>query len=169
VTSDQHLFYYSRSRKQQAKVAVINVLFVPLMFGIFLIIVRDSDRFDQFLKIVGIILVVTEFALLALITWLLRNPAEFYIKLNRTEFTSFHPMFKEWTFSVNPFEIVEIRQATDREAMASSIRIILQDGSSYALSPNFAYDRKKLYQALARLNPAIVLPANIGVFRSNRI
>jgi hypothetical protein len=36
------------------------------------------------------------------------------------------------------------------------------------LSPNFAYDRKKLYQSLANLNPAIVFPKHVGLFSSTR-
>jgi hypothetical protein len=168
VKSEYQLFYFARSRKQQAKVAAFNMIFAPVMFGLFLTIVRSSDRFDEFLNIIGIILIVTELVLLSLIAWLLKNPAEFYIKLSRTEFTSYHPMFKEWTFSVDPFDIIEIKQSTDQDAMMSSIQIQMQDGTSHVLSPNFAYDRKKLYQSLASLNPAIVLPKHVGLFRSAR-
>jgi hypothetical protein len=42
------------------------------------------------------------------------------------------------------------------------------DGRSYALSPNFSYDRKQLYQALAHLNPAIIFPKNIALFGADR-
>jgi hypothetical protein len=162
------LFYYARSRQQQAKVAAINVIFLPMVLGAFLYLVRSSEQFEQTQNIILIVLIIAEVFLLLLIVWLLRNPASFFIRLNQHELTTFHPMFKEWTFSVNPLEIIEVRQSTDSEAMLSSIRIIMRDGKSYALSPNFSYDRKQLYQALAHLNPAIIFPKHIALFSADR-
>lgn len=163
---DQILFYYARSRKQQAKVAAANMLFLPIVLGAFLYLVKNSDQLERIQTIILITLFVAEFFLSVLIVWLLRYPAEFYIRLTKAELRSYHPMFKEWTFSVDPQEIVEISQTTDREAISSSIRIIMRDGASYLLSPNFSYDRKQLYQALAHLNPAIILPKHVGLFGS---
>lgn len=158
-------FYYERNRKQQAKMLAFNMLFLPVILWFILIFIPKSDPFyNQFLFYVKYIVVVAELALLSLVAWLLTHPAKFYIKLTNSEFSSFHPTFKEWTFSVNPQDIIEIEQSTDIGADASLILVKMNNGSSILLSPNYPYKRSELYDALRLVNPNIKMPKNTWLF-----
>lgn len=169
MTNETLLYYYERTRKQQAKVLVFNMLLLPFILWLFLQLTRENEAvYEQFLVYVKYIIVFAELVLLSLVIWFLANPAKFYIKLTNYEFSSLHPNFKAWTFSVNPNEIVEIEQSTDREAQSSIISVKLINGSSYSLSPNYAYSRKKLYQALRLANPNIKIPKNTWLFSYKR-
>ena len=158
------LFHYERSRKQQARVVLINMLLLPLVLWLLLQLINDPVARPRFASLLMAIGVAAELGLLALAVWLLRHPASFSIRLSAGEFSSHHPMFKAWCFSVDPAEIVAIEHSTDREANGSHISIQTRSGQRHALSPNYAYDRKALYRALAMLNPAIRLPRHPGVF-----
>lgn len=158
-------FYYERNRKQQAKKLACNMLFLPVILWLILIFIPKSDPFyNQFLFYVKYIVVVSELALLSLTAWLLTHPAKFYIKLTNSEFSSFHPTFKECTFSVNPQDIIEIEQSTDIGADASLISVKMNNGSSVLLSPNYPYKRSELYDALRLVNPNIKMPKNTWSF-----
>ena len=106
----------------------------------------------------------SELVLLLLAAWLLTHPAKFYIKLTNSELSSFHPTFKEWTFSVNPQDIIEIEHSTDIGANASLISVKMNNGSSVLLSPNYPYKRSELYNALRLVNPNIKTPKNTWSF-----
>ena len=169
MTNETLLYYYERTRKQQAKVLAFNMLFLPFILWLFLQLVRENQAvYEQFLVYAKYIIAIAELVLLSLVVWFLTHPAKFYIKLTNSEFSSFHPVFKEWTFSVSPQEIVEIEQNTDREAQSSIILVKLTNGSSYSLSPNYAYSRKKLYQALRLVNPNIKTQKNTWLFSYKR-
>lgn len=162
---ERTFFYYEKSRKQQAKTLALNMLFLPVILWFILIFIPKSDPFyNQFLFYVKYIVVVSELALLSLVVWLLTHPAKFYIKLTNSEFSSFHPTFKECTFSVNPQDIIEIEQSTDIGADASLISVKMNNGSSVLLSPNYPYKRSELYDALRLVNPNIKTPKNTWSF-----
>lgn len=165
--NEKVLYYYERTRKQQAKVLFFNMLFLPCVFWLFLYLFsEDQAIYTQFEEYIKYIIAIAEVALLSFAVWFLTHPASFYIKLTNSEFSSFHPNFKEWTFSVNPQEIIEIKQSTDSQVQSSIISIQMQDGRSFLLSPNFAYSRKKLYAALCKVNPNIKIPKNAWLFSS---
>ncbi len=165
MTIENTYFYYERTRKQQAKVAVANMFFLPFVLWLFLQLIPESEPvYKDFLRSVNYIILVVEFVLLSVAVWLLTHPAKFYIKLTKSEFSSVHPTFKEWTFSVNPQEIIEIEHSTDREALSSYISVKMNNGSLFLLSPNFAYNRKKLYEALRVVNPNIKTPKHTWLF-----
>ncbi|MEL4391050.1 hypothetical protein [Shewanella xiamenensis] len=158
-------FYYERNRKQQVKMLAFNMLFLPVILWLILIFIPKSDPFyNEFLFYVKYIVVVSELALLSLTAWLLTHPAKFYIKLTNSEFSSFHPTFKEWTFSVNPQDIIEIEHSTDIGSNASLILVKMNNGSSVLLSPNYPYKRSELYDALRLVNPNIKTPNNTWSF-----
>ncbi|QYX63612.1 hypothetical protein [Shewanella sp.] len=162
---ERTFFYYERSRKQQAKVLVFNMLFLPLILWlIWMLISKNEPFYDEFLFYIKYIVVVSELALLSLAAWLLTHPAKFYIKLTNSELSSFHPTFKEWTFSVNPQDIIEIEHSTDIGANASLISVKMNNGSSVLLSPNYPYKRSELYDALRLVNPNIKTPKNTWSF-----
>lgn len=112
---ERTFFYYEKSRKQQAKVRAFNMLLLPLILWLILILISKNEPFyNEFLFYIKYIVVGSELVLLSLAAWLLTHPARFYIKFTNSEFSSFHPTFKEWTFTVNPQEIIEIEHSTDR-------------------------------------------------------
>lgn len=162
-------YYYERTRKQQSKVLAFNTLFFPFVLWLFLKLLPESDpAYKDFLVYVKYIIVVVEFVLLAVIVWYLRHPAKFYIKLTDSEFSSFHPTFNEWTFSLNPHEIVEVDHSTDRDAKSSFISVKTNNGSTFLLCPNYAYNRKELYKALRLVNPRIKIPKYSWLFSAKR-
>lgn len=158
------LFHYERSRKQQARVVLINMLLLPLVLWLLLQLINDPVARPRFTSLLMVIGVAAELGLLAVAVWLLSHPASFSIRLSASEFSSHHPMFKAWCFSIDPAEIVAIEHCTDREGDGRYISIQTRSGQCHALSPNFAYDRKALYRALATLNPTIRLPKHAGLF-----
>lgn len=165
MSIEKTFYYYERTRKQQAKVLVFNMIFLPFVLWLFLQLIPESEPvYKSFLAYVSYIIVAGEFVLLSVVVWLLAHPATFYIKLTKSEFSSFHPIFKKWTFSVNPFEVAEIEHSTDREAKSSFISVKMNDGTLFLLCPNFAYNRKKLYDALQLVNPKIKIPRNTWLF-----
>ncbi|MGL4577350.1 MAG: hypothetical protein ACRCVP_00310 [Shewanella xiamenensis] len=162
---ERTFFYYEKSRKQQAKMIAFNMLFLPVILWLILILIPKSNPFyNQFLFYVKYIAVTSELVMLSLAAWLLTHPAKFYIKLTNSEFSSFHPTFKECTFSVNPQDIIEIEQSTDIGADASLISVKMNNGSSVLLSPNYPYKRSELYDALRLVNPNIKTPNNTWSF-----
>jgi hypothetical protein len=164
------LFYYERTRKQQIKVLALNMLLVPFVFWMILLLIKDHQDNDEKLFIVVMtIVILTEVILLSMVIWFLRRPARFFIRLTNYRFSSFHPQFKEWCFSINPFEIVEIEHSTDWDAQSSLITIKMRDGSSHLLCPHFDVDKKQLYQALSSLNSQIITPQKTWLFPSNPI
>ena len=162
---EKTFYYYERTRKQQAKVLVANMIFLPLVLWLFLQLIPESEpAYEDFLAYIKYIIAAAELVLSSVIAWLLTHPEKFYIKLTNSEFSSFHPNFKKWTFSVNPQEIIEIEHSTDREAQSNFISVKISNGSSFLLSPNFAYNRKKLYEALRLVNPKIKMPKHNWLF-----
>lgn len=166
---EETFYYYERSRSEQAKVLVFNMVFLPLIMGLFLLLLPKSGPvYEQFRGYVIYIIAAAEMVLLSVVVWFLTHPATFYIKLTSSEFCSFHPNFKEWTFSVNPQEILEIGHSTDRDARSSYISVRMKNGASYLLSPNFPYNRNELYDALRLVNPDIKTPKNTWLFANKR-
>ncbi len=165
MKNEKTFYYYERTREQQAKVLAFNIIFLPLIMWLFLqLIPKTEPVYKQFLECVKYIVVIGEVVLLSIIAWFLTHPAKFYIKLTNSEFSSFHPNFKEWTFSVNPHEIVEIGHNTDTQAQSRLISVKMKDGSSFLLSPNFSYSRKELYENLRLVNPNIKTPKQVWLF-----
>ena len=169
MTLEKTFFYYERTRKQQAKVLAFNIIFLPFVMWLFLqLIPKNESSYDQFFLCTIYIIAIVEIGLLAIAAWFLTHPATFYIKLTSSEFSSFHPNFKEWTFSVNPQEVLEIEHSTDMDAISSYISVKMKNGTSFLLSPNFAYSRKKLYDALHVVNPNIKTPKHTWWFSRKR-
>lgn len=165
MMTEKIFFYYERSRKQQAKVLLCNMFFLPVVLWFFLWLIKDHQaKYDQFYFYAKCIFVAVEIILMSILIWFITHPATFFIKLTNLQFSSFHPIFTEWTFSVDPEEIIEIKHSSDREAQLSIISINLQNGSSYLLSPNYAYSRSELYKSLLSVNPKIKLPKNSAIF-----
>jgi hypothetical protein len=158
------LFHYEHSRRQQARAVLINMALLPAVLWLLLQLIDDPAAHQRWTGLLLGIGLLAELAMAALAAWLLSRPASFSIRLSAREFSSHHPMFKAWCFSVDPAEIVAIEQSTDREADGRYISILTRDGQRHALSPNYGYDRRALYQALAALHPAIRLPKHPGLF-----
>jgi hypothetical protein len=163
------LFYYERTRKQQAKVLGLNMLLLPMVMWLWLLLLpATDDLYQQFFDYALYIVVVGELGLITVALWFITHPATFYIKLTQTEFCSAHPTMKDWSFSVNPQDITEIAHSTDRDASASYISVWMKDGSSFLLSPNFSYNRQQLYAALRLVNPNLKLPKQHRVFSDQK-
>lgn len=169
MNTEKIFFYYERTRKQQAKILAFNMLLLPLVMWLILKLIPESEPgYGKFLEYAKYIVAAGELVLLSVTVWFLTHPAKFYLRLTNSEFRSFHPNFKEWTFSVNPQEILEIQHGTDRDARSSYMFVKMNNGASFLLSPNFAYNRKKLYEALRRVNPKIKTPKHTWLFSGNR-
>lgn len=169
MNNEKTFYYYERTRAQQAKVLGFNMLLLPCFMWLFLLLIPEGKPVrEQFLEYTTYIVVLAEIVLMSVVIWFITHPATFYIKLTDSEFCSFHPNFKAWTFSVNPHEIVEIEHGTDRDASSSYISVKTKDGASYLLSPNYPYNRNELYRALRFVNPNIKLPLSTWLFASKR-
>ena len=165
MNTERTVYYFERTRKQQAKALVFNMLLLPLILWLILALIPKGEPiYNEFKFYVKYIIVTSELVLLSVATWLLTHPAKFYIKLTNSEFISVHPTFKEWTFSIDPREIIEIEHSTDIGANSSLITVKMNNGSSALLSPNYPYKRNELYEALRSVNPNIKTPKNSWSF-----
>jgi len=165
MSTEQLLFYYERTRTQQAKVLILNMMLLPLVIGLWLMLIPTTEEgYPQFLQAALYIVAGAELGLFAVAVWFLAYPAKYFIRLTHDEFCSVHPTVKAWTFSVKPQDITEIVHSTDRDASASYLTIHMKDGSSCLLSPNFSYNRQQLYAALRLLNSDLKLPKHPGLF-----
>ncbi|WP_034639967.1 hypothetical protein [Chitinilyticum aquatile] len=155
--TDELLFYYERTRRQQAAVLAFNMLFLPLVLWLLLLLIDDAAVYRKFAAVLQPMLIACELAMLGVLLWLLACPAAFTISLSHTAFSSHHPQFSAWCFAVHPQDIAEISYGNRRKGQ-SAIRIVLKDGQQVALSPNFAFSHRKLFAALQQANPAIRVP-----------
>ncbi|MBE9609729.1 hypothetical protein [Chitinilyticum piscinae] len=165
--TDELLFYYERTRRQQAAVLAFNMLFLPVVLGLLLLLVDDPAAYRKFVTVLQPLLIACELVMLGVLLWLLARPAAFTISLGRTLFSSHHPQFKAWCFAVHPQDIAEISYGNRRKGQ-SAIRIVLKDGQQLALCPNFAFSHRKLFAALQRANPAIRVPDPFWPFARRR-
>ena len=155
------LYYYERTRKRQAITLAMNMVVLPVIFWLFLILTRENEQvYQQLLTILKPLLIVIELIFISVIIWFLTHPARFFIRVTESEFSVSHPLFKEWTFSVEPQAIAEIAVTSNRQSRSVTTSVKMKDGSSYTVCPNYAYSRKKLYDALRQANPAIKAPKN---------
>lgn len=104
--------------------------------------------------------------LICLLIWFLKSKQKFEIYVTDDEFYSYHPLFKEWCFSVNPKDIKaiehDLRIGSD---LMTNINVHLNSGQKLQVCQNYAFSRHDLYCALQQANPAIKLPDNANVFK----
>lgn len=125
---------------------------------------------SNFIQIATYAIIGVEIVIVGCLTWLLRNPASFEIRLTENEFSISHPISKWWSFTVKPSDVMSIENVMDIHSVYDRIFINMINGERHALCCNYFYSRKKLYAALAKVNPSIIFPKNPYLFtsRSNK-
>lgn len=161
------LFHYQYSRWRSALTLAVNLLVLPTYYLFYL--GGHHPQHEDVLQLILYALVAIELVLGAWLIWLLTHPATFEIRLSPDEFTIIHPTFSRWSFSVHPQDILRIEQDITGVDFRQEIRrLVLRDGQTFQICPNYRYSRKKLYAALKQANPAIELPRNPHHFRKIR-
>lgn len=163
------LFHYRYSRHQTARNLVINMLILPGYYWLVHYLTAGQPQYENLLQILLYVLVALELAFAAITAWLLTHPAVFEIRVSEQEFTLIHPLFSHWNFSVNPQDILRIEQTITGIDFRRVVRqLVLHDGRTFEICPNYPYSRKALYAALKQANPAIELPSNPHYFKTKR-
>jgi hypothetical protein len=168
LMSDKTLFYFTYSRKQQAKNVLWNMLLLPFCFGLLLWLFQGHPKEQQLTQLLLLLLLLAEGLMLWRMLWLLKHPASFTLRLTDTELSSHHPTFARWCFVAKVADMIQIEQSTDRDTMLRLIAVQMQDGSQHLLCPNYHFNRKLLYQNLKNLNPQIIVPEKPGWFMTKK-
>jgi hypothetical protein len=138
------------------------------MLYIFLLLAKGHSDFEQIDTIAKLIVLVIEIILIGVMVWFLKSKQKFELYVTENEFHSEHPVFEEWCFTVNPKDIKQIKHHLNIGSGTSSINMIMNNGDVHYICDNYAYSRKKLYEALKKANPSIEFPENISVFKYKR-
>jgi len=160
------LFHYKRTRKRQALTVAINIIFLPILLYIFEQIAKDQGNFEEIYAIAVKIISAIGIVLVGVMIWFLRSKEKFEIYVTEDKFHSYHPLFREWCFTVNPKDINKIKHSYSLGSEMTSIDMIMNNGDRFQICKNHGYSRKGLYEALRRANPEIELPENINRFKS---
>ncbi|GAA5136040.1 hypothetical protein [Thalassotalea piscium] len=158
------LFHYERTRKKQAYTLAINIALLPVYLYILSITAKEHNDFEALFAIAEKSALGIGILLTAAMVWFLRSKDKFEIYVTHQEFYSMHPIFKEWCFSVNPKEIKCIKNHYGSGSKMTRIDLVMHNGDTFQICPNYDFSRKKLYQALQTANPLIELPANANLF-----
>ena len=163
------LFHYAKTRRRQALKVAFNILLIPVLLFAFHYFFKDKPNFPQIYDIAVKAGVAVMVVLTGIFLWFLTSKEKFEIYVTGNEFYSHHPMFKEWCFSVDPMDIVEIEHhlRIDSSAM-TNINVYLKDGKKVQICQNYPFSRKKLYSALEQANPQIQFPDNPNVFKHRK-
>lgn len=160
------LYHYQRSRRHTAGLLALNMLVLGVFYGVLHHLTAGEPRYGELLNIARYGLVAVELALAGAIAWLLAHPATFEIRVSEREFTIVHPTFSRWNFSVNPQDILCIKQIITGIDFRQEVRqLVMRDGRTFEICPNYRYSRKALYAALHKANPSIQLPENPHYFK----
>ena len=159
------LFHYAKTRRRQALKVGVNILLIPILLFAFHYFFKDKANFSEIYDIAVKAGVAAMVVLSGIFLWFLKSKEKFEIYVTGNEFYSHHPMFKEWCFSVDPKDIVEIEHhlRVDSSAM-TNINVYLKDGTKVQICQNYPFSRKKLYAALEKVNPEIQFPDDPNVF-----
>lgn len=160
------LFHYKKTRKQQAFTIGVYIVLMPMLFYLFTFVGKDKANFDEIYAIVGKLALAVGLMLLAIMLWFLRSKELFELYVTQDEFYSHHPLFKVWSFSVNPKDISRISHNYYSGSRTTKVDMLMNDGTHLQLCNNYGYSKKALYEALRIANPAIALPDNTSVFKS---
>ncbi|QEY58045.1 hypothetical protein FXF61_02095 [Pseudomonas sp. C27(2019)] len=160
------LFHYVKTRKRQAIHLAINILILPLLLYMFHYTLKDEPNFEQIYVIVEKVTIVIVILLVGLLIWFLKSKEQFEIYVTDNKLYSYHPVFKEWCFSVNPKDIVEIEHQLSMGAGSmTNINVHLNNGQKHQVCQNYSFSREELYSALQRANPKIKLPDDANLFK----
>lgn len=127
---------------------------------------KDEPNFEQTYAIAEKIVIAITVALTCILIWFLKSKEKFEIYVTENEFYSYHPVFKEWCFSVNPKDIktIEHNLRIGSEFM-TNINVQLNSGQKLQICQNYSFSRKDLYSALQKVNPNISFPDNANIFK----
>ncbi len=160
------LFHYVKKRKRQAIHIAINILMLPLLLYIFHYVFKDEPNFEPIYAVIEKFIFIIMIFLSGMFIWFLKSKEQFEIYVTNNEFYSYHPVFKEWCFSVNPKDILEIEhQLSVGAGSMTYINVHLSDGQKRQICQNYSFSRQDLYSALQRVNQNIKLPDDANVFK----
>jgi hypothetical protein len=160
------LFHYKKARTSQAMKVAINIIIIPVLLYVFQYLGQGEEGFEEIYAIVEKAAIAVVVILMVIFIWFLKSKEQFEIYVTENEFYSHHPTFKEWCFSVNPKDIVSVKNELIVSSQSmSNISVCLQNGRKIQISQNYGFSLNKLYAALKKANPTIALPDNTNVFK----
>ncbi|QID18646.1 hypothetical protein G3580_14050 [Nitrogeniibacter mangrovi] len=157
------LFRYVRSRRRTAANLVAGMGVLPLWLWLLATLGAGRQGLDAFMAVAVPAVWGVEILLGLAVVWLLTHPDRFEMTVTPERFAVHHPLFSEWTFSIDPAQIVRIEHRLDLNQF-TRIRIHTRDGRTLSLCKNYPYSRQRLYDALRSANPRITFPSRIGHF-----
>lgn len=159
------LFHYAKTRKRQAINVALNMLLLPLILYLFHHLVKDEPNYEELYAAAEIIACSIAMILTGILIWFLKSKEKFELYVTENEFYSYHPVFKEWCFSVNPNDIAAIEHHLGiGSGSMTNINARLKNGRELQICQNYPFSRKELYSALQKINPDIHLPDHANLF-----
>jgi len=149
-------FYYERSQRKMAVKMWLNSL-VVLVFFIFFYFNNPfpNDKWSYYAILLISSIVFLGLFLLAAWFWCKNN--KFFIRVNSDVFECFDPLFKDFCFCISLLDIKDIRHTYSNQSKKWSFKVFTKDGNVHLISQNASYSREKLYQALEKAVPHIII------------
>ena len=158
------VFHYKHTRKQWAAKVLAFMLVLQLDLVLLKYLTEDRAGAEQFIEVATYAILVVEIVMAGLIVWLLKNPANFEIRVTESEFSVSHPSSTSWSFNLKPANIKSFKNEFAIHSGYDEVVITTVSGERYLLCRNYWYSLKKLYAALAKVNPNITFPKNPYIF-----
>lgn len=89
--------------------------------------------------------------------WFWYKNQKFFMRVDSDIFECFDPLFKDFCFHIPLQDIKEIRHTYSNQSKKWGFKIFKKDGSVHLISQNASFSREKLYQALEKAAPHIVI------------
>lgn len=160
------LFHYKKTRKRQAITIAINILILPLFLYFFRYAMEGEPNFEEVVATANNIVIVISVVLICLLIWFLKSKEKFEMYVTENEFYSYHPVFSEWCFSVNPKDIKAVEHHLSiGSGLMTNINVHLNSGQKIQVCQNYSFSRDDLYFALKKANPNIDMPDNANIFK----
>ncbi len=151
-------YVYERSLRRSAVTLLINILVLLVLFFAAHRWLEPTEAGRQMLFWIDIVVPVVSVGLFVLAAYFWHKNEAFRIAVDDTRFEIVEPLFTGASFSVPVSDIVEIRQIHQKMSDHNVILMRMKSGEKHQITMNRSFDRRKLYAALAGVNPAIQLP-----------
>ena len=137
------------------------MLVIAVYFFLFEMYKTDIPQLLELSGLMVIIVIGIELILLMYFLWYLMIKGDFVINVSTDSFEIIHPTANGFCINVNPSDISQIKHidSYSSDGRYFERRLLLKNGDSFAICPNYSYSISDMYSALKKINPLIKLPS----------
>jgi hypothetical protein len=146
------VFHYKQSKKKTLIILASNMLVIAVYFFLFEMYKADIPQLLALSDLMAIIVIGIELILLLYFLWYLMIKGDFVINVSKDRFQILHPTANGFCIDVNPSDISQIKHTDSYSSDGRYLqrRLLLKNGDSFAICPNYSYSISEMYSALNR-------------------